>query len=190
MSTTTQPPKPKRRWCRFSLRTLLVVMTVAILAFGGIGYRIHRAHVNRERMATVDATIDDLGATAKILFLQSPTLLERLFNDPGVLDSDWKIWVIGGNQFSDAEMEHLKRLPGLTTLHLENTKVTDAGLENLAGMTELQTLRLDGTKFTDACLDILARQISLTYLNLTDTKITEAGVQSLQQALPWCHIEH
>jgi len=24
MSTTTQPPKSKRRWCRFSLLTLLV----------------------------------------------------------------------------------------------------------------------------------------------------------------------
>ena len=49
MSTTTQPPNPKRRWYQFSLLTLLVVMTVATVAFGGwVQYRRQRAQENRE----------------------------------------------------------------------------------------------------------------------------------------------
>ena len=43
MSTTTQPPKPKRRWYQFSLKTLLLVMTVSTVAFGvWIQYRWQR----------------------------------------------------------------------------------------------------------------------------------------------------
>ena len=33
MSTTTQPPKPKRRWYQFSLLTLLVALTLACVGF-------------------------------------------------------------------------------------------------------------------------------------------------------------
>ena len=35
MSTTTRLPKPKRRWCRFSLLTLLVVVTLFVVLLGG-----------------------------------------------------------------------------------------------------------------------------------------------------------
>ena len=51
MSTTSQPPKPKRRCYRFSLLTLLIGMTVCV-AVGWIGYRVQRAWVNRDRVAT------------------------------------------------------------------------------------------------------------------------------------------
>ena len=52
MSTTTQPPKPKRRWYQFSLLTLLVVMTLFTVTLGvWIPYRRERAKDNRERLA-------------------------------------------------------------------------------------------------------------------------------------------
>ena len=58
MSTTTQPPKHKRRWYQFSLRTLLITMTVATVAFGGwVQYRRERARENRERVAEVEEAV-------------------------------------------------------------------------------------------------------------------------------------
>ena len=40
----TQPPKRRRRWLSFSLRTLLVVITIFCVA---LGYWVHRA--NRQK---------------------------------------------------------------------------------------------------------------------------------------------
>ena len=51
-------PKPKRRWYQFSLKTLMVVVTVATMAFGvWVQYRRQRARENRERLAAVAAIL-------------------------------------------------------------------------------------------------------------------------------------
>ena len=83
MSTTAQPPKPKRRWYQFSLRTLLVVMTVAILSFGGwVQIRRGRAQENRDRMAAEKEWIGDHSYWE----LRPQTWLEEQFDDPGGAD--------------------------------------------------------------------------------------------------------
>ena len=46
----TEPPKPKRRWLRYSLRTFVVVLTV----FGiWLGLLVHRVNKQREAVQWV-----------------------------------------------------------------------------------------------------------------------------------------
>jgi hypothetical protein len=52
----------------------------------------------------------------------------------------------------------------VTSLCLNETKVTEAGLKELKGLTNLQ------------------------YLDLRDTQVTEAGLKELREALPKCRI--
>ena len=72
-----------------------------------------------------------------------------------------------GPQVTDARLERLTHLKGLTTLRtlgLMNTRVTDAGLAHLKGLASLQSL------------------------NLTNTQVTDAGVNELKKALPDCRV--
>ena len=187
MSTTTQPPKPKRRWYQFSMRTLLVVVVVFCV---WLGIRVQRARTNRARVAAVEeavAKITKLGGEVysnRNFFYQSsrpdggrrvqqrsPTWLEELFHDPGGPDDPVEVLVVREVTFystkvTNAELGHLKGLTNLQVLTLGNTQITDAGLERLKGLTKLETLYLGGTKVTDE------------------------GVKKLQQALPNCRIRH
>ena len=52
MSTTTQPPKPKRRWYQFSLRTLMAFVLVASASVGWVGSEILRGREEREWLRT------------------------------------------------------------------------------------------------------------------------------------------
>ena len=71
-----------------------------------------------------------------------------------------------GSVITDAGLVHLRSIPGLRTLRLDDTDVTDAGLDHLKGMTTLE------------------------FLSLRETKVTDEGVKNLQQALPRCKIVH
>ncbi len=61
-------------------------------------------------------------------------------------------------------LQYLKGLTRLTTLELQETKVTDTGLKHLTGLTNLTTL------------------------HLLRTKVTAQGVADLKKALPECKI--
>ena len=208
MSTTTQPPKPKRRWYQFSLRTLLVVMTLACVAFAWTGWRIQQARVNRDGLAAAQKTVDTAIEKAaeeraaimklggwlepKIIHRRPQTWLEKVFFDSGGPDDpadDWILWAYGGVSFGDADLKHFSTLTVLHVLTLDDSNVTDAGLMHLKGLTDLESLFLDGTKVTDAGLEHLKGLTSLLGLFLSDTEVTDEGVEKLQQALPNCTIQ-
>ncbi len=199
MSTTAQPPKPKRRWCRFSLKTLMIVVTVATVAFGiWVQYRRQRAMENRERVAAVRdtvAAIEELGGTVDRAYeeLRPRTWLEEQFDDPGDANDPvglLTIWSVNLNvsNLTDDDMEHLKGMSELDTLYVgpyigntvDVTHVTDAGLVHLKGLTKLETLYLNGTSITDAGLVQLKGLTKLKDLNLRFTYVTESGLKHLK----------
>ena len=66
----------------------------------------------------------------------------------------------------DEELIFVRNLPMLEELYLADTQVSDHGVKHLV---TLSNLRL---------------------LVLIDTQVTDEGVESLQEALPKCHIDH
>jgi hypothetical protein len=134
MSVADLPPKPKRRWHQFSMRTMLLVMLVFIVTVGGIGSRFHRAKRNRDAMAaTPDAVamtgIKKLGAEVTIAYKQKrpQTWLENWLDDPGSLDDP-------------------VRVLNVTKVNLWHSNVTDKDSQNLNGLTALQALNLSYTE--------------------------------------------
>ena len=199
MSTTIQSPKPKRCWYQFSLRTLLVVMTVSIVAFGvWIQFMRLQARENRARVAAVEeavAAIEKLGGrvTSEKKELRPQSWLESQFDDPGDADDPAGVLTVSEvNLFfasvTDADLEHLKALTNLQTLNLSVTNITDAGLEHLEGLTNLGFLYLSNTNVTDAGLEHLTGLKRLEILSLHITNVTDEGVKKLQQSLPNCEI--
>jgi internalin A len=98
-------------------------------------------------------------------------------------------------------LAQLKGMPGLTTLWLEDTRVTDAGLVYVKELPALTSLWLGGkatqpwlagttalwladTKITDSGMTHLKGLTSLTQLNIRGTTITDAGASELRKALP------
>jgi internalin A len=92
-------------------------------------------------------------------------------------------------QVTDAGLEELAALKGLTTLDLSGTRVTNAGLKEVAALKGLTTLRLsDNSRVTDAGLKELAALKGLTTLRLGESGVTAEGVAQLKKALPNCSV--
>jgi Leucine-rich repeat (LRR) protein len=91
----------------------------------------------------------------------------------------WNVAAVG-LQITDAELVHLRGLPGLESLEIAECPITDVGLADLAGLTELQTLYLVDVPITDAGLVHLQGLTGLTVLSLQDTNLTGEGLVHLK----------
>ncbi|MCH8045611.1 MAG: hypothetical protein IID44_18015 [Planctomycetes bacterium] len=175
------------------MKTLLIVMTVAIVAFGvWVQYMRQRAQENRERVAAVQkakAAIEELGGTVASTYekRRTQTWLEKQLDDPGGADDPVgflkivEVQLYWSDKTTANDLEHLKLMKDLNALHLSHTPVTDAGLEHLKGLTNLGHLGLSFTKVTDAGLEHLQGLTKLSALGLEHTKVTGAGLEHLKE---------
>jgi WD40 repeat protein len=83
-------------------------------------------------------------------------------------------------KLTDADLDRLAGLTGLTHLHLDRTAVTDEGLARVKHMTGLMRLHLGVTKVTDAGLAHLKNMNELLSLSLHNTKVTDDGLIHLR----------
>ena len=180
--------KPKRRWYRFSLKTLLIVMTLFTVAVGWVGSRMNRARVNRERVARVNGKLDErewqaaamireIGGNVRteLLYSRRPTILEWLFNDPGGPDDPTAVDTV-----RSVEIGSPRYFPPGTKV----TKAAYAGLEHLKNLGNLEYLNLYGTAVTDAGLEHLKGLKNLKKLYVWQTQVTDEGIAKLKEALP------
>ena len=192
-ATPDQPTvlkKPRRRWYQFSLRTLLIVVTLAGCGLGWLGPKAYQAR----RQQAVVAAIRQLGG--KVAY-------DYEFNSKGEpspnsesFRSAWLHALVGDDCFgnvcevsfedmgnkplTDADLKLLGGLTHLRTISLSGTEITDAGLEHLKGLTQLTQLDIDGTLVTDVGLQQLQDLKQLEVLSLSFTSITDAGLEHLR----------
>ena len=126
MSDTKQTPK-RKRWLRYSLRTLLVVITILCIA---LGYWTYRAKRQRAVVKWVeenggevhyDFELDEYGYTIKAAKPPSPKWMQAFL----------------GNDY----------LATVVHVRLENSEVKD--VEPLAQLEQLEELILDKTQVRD-----------------------------------------
>ncbi|MFO1484674.1 MAG: protein kinase [Verrucomicrobiaceae bacterium] len=91
-------------------------------------------------------------------------------------------------RFNDEDMTPISRLAMLKELEIAGSDVTDAGIDHLRPMTGLTRLDLSNLKLTDACVPSLMELRGLQELGLTGTAITDKGLAQLKQALPKCEV--
>ena len=105
-------PKPKHRWCRFSLRTLVIVVLVLGVFFGWLGSRLQRAATHRRAAAEllrVDAEIKSLGGGISYRYVEQPDWLSRMLGDPGVFD----VKKVRMERAAEADLKLLQGLDGM-----------------------------------------------------------------------------
>ncbi len=167
---------PRGRWYQFSLRTLLVVVTLICVGPGGyLVYEQRLAKREEEAVKTLSQS------PANQLYTRPHwlrTLLARRTSGHVVGIS------LRSREMRHADLPPLAELSELVWIDLTDTKVTDQGLLHLVGLTRLEQLRLDETQVTDAGLMHLAKLKRLSTLNLYRTQVTDEGVKKLQAALP------
>jgi hypothetical protein len=128
-------------------------------------------------------------------------LLAKMFKKPSgkyappLKFTDWELAKVtsldlNDTKITDAGLKEIAKLQQLTSLHLNHTQITDAGIKDIAKLQQLTHLYLHETKITDACLGDIAKWQQLLVLSLRNTKITKAGAAELRKALPKCRITH
>jgi hypothetical protein len=209
--------KSKRRWCQFSLRTLLLFVTFCALPCSWFAVNMQQVKKQRKLIKTIQKMGGSVRYEYELPGIGSykppgPDWLRKLLGDDFFANvGDVSLWgrrvkdadleLLSGfphlqmlsiqtRGVTDAGLERLKGLSRLRTLSLDRTNITGTGLDHLKGLTHLESLSLDETPATDAGLEHIKVLTQLQYLSLNRTHVTDDGVERLKRALPHCKIRH
>jgi Leucine Rich repeat len=205
-----EPPKRKRRWFQFSLRTLMIVTVICAIASAWV---TGRRDQKRKEQEAVSAIVK-LGGLAWYDYESvrgarpsGPAGLreflgDSFFSEVAVVNLDTEPFMspVASNEakvlfegvarslavdrhdskVTDADLLRLETLVHVKMLNLGRTKITDAGLAHIAVLPELQTLYLYGTNVGDAGLARINGLTHLQSLDLRETNVSDAGLAHLE----------
>jgi hypothetical protein len=193
---------PRRRWFRYSLRTLMVFILLATVPMSWLAVKMRQARKQRQAVEAIVKLGGSLAYDTDISKAPAPKWLSRLLGDdffstpvrvhfPSVPVTDADLepvegltqlreLFLSGSQITDAGLERLKELRQLEQLDLSATQVTDAGLKHLDGAAQLQMLNLCGTRVTDTGMQHLRKLTQLRRLWLIGTPVTGDGCEHLK----------
>lgn len=177
MSNLLLKTKPKRRWLQFSMRTMLVIVSVSCVVLAVWVVSTERRRRDIGAIEALGGTVRYVGNDGKSKSFPAAFLRRWL---PPVYFDQVELVDLSGSSVTDAGLAHLERLSGLEELYLDSTQITDDGLAHLEGLTALQCLILDDTQITDAGLGHLKGLTALKCLVLANTQVTDAGLAHLQ----------
>ena len=180
-------PKSKRRWYQYSLRTLMICVTLFAVACSWFAVKMQQAKKQREAVEKL------LKSGGTVLYDyecdKSGHINSKFGNPPG---PEWLRKILGNDLFtnvtgadlrnagiSDATLLYLTRLPHLTSLCLRYYPGTD--LKRFTGFPHLKTLWIMGSRISDEGLDNMRMFSQLESLCLADAQITNSGLNNLQE---------
>jgi len=196
--------RPWRRYARFSVRGLIVLVLVIGVWLGWI---VRSVRIQRDAVTAIEK------AHGRVMYdwqWKNGRSTPRVGPWRGLVDLlgvdyfNHVTWVVFPGEATDAEMAHLGNLARIDTLVLDPSNVSDLGLAHLdrltslrwlsisssvgstdtrimrlKTLTRLQGLNLDRTDVTDAGLPHLKGLTGLELLGLSDTGITDSGLAHL-----------
>ncbi len=179
-------PKP-RRWFRYSLRTLFIVMTVVCLVSG---FWLNKTFRKRDAVRRFhQLTAERTGGLVTMLYRHEgnihsvaivPEWLHPVRDMIGAEAFGSPIGVqLQNTETTDADLRYLRDVPTVREVWANQTKVSDEGLRHLRACPNLQFLNLDNTTITDMGLAEISRLTELNSLSLSGTKITDDGLVHL-----------
>ncbi len=175
LSKTVTSLKPKRRWFQYSLRTLFGVVLLLSLLLSWLAWQREQ-----ERRAATELRKRD----GHVIYEYHPLSRSRLVRN--LLGRDFlskvdQVSFYPTRKIDDAGLRYIEQLNGAKNVGLSETRITDAGLVHLRGMKSIKILSLSRTLVTDTGLEYLGRLNSLVFLDLSHTQITDAGLQHLER---------
>jgi hypothetical protein len=187
----SDPPKRKRRWFQFSLRTLLIFTIVVAVACGWLGRRIERKRNERE---AIEAILKFGGSVEYDYQLLHPFPGASWSPTAEPYGPAWMRNLLGENFFSEVNgvllyeskitddgLVNLKWFTEAQYLWLEEDNISDIGLVNIKPLKRLYALNLALTNVGDAGLENLIGMDELRELCLKATKVTNAGLVHLKR---------
>lgn len=201
MENTTAPiaeqkaePKHKLRWYQYSLRTLLICVTLFAFACSWFAVKMRQAKRQQEAVETLTKCRYNIGYDG-VYPRRAPEWIIKLLGENFFYNVDevgewpnYSIMFRAGDRLptlADADMSLFQSLPGLRILRLQNlhgesAALTDEGIVYLEGLKNLEILDLSGTDITDAGLSHISGLDRLRELRLCGTKITDAGLETVK----------
>ena len=180
--------KSKLRWYQYSLRTLLIFITLFAFACSWFAVKLKQARRQREAVEAILKAGGEVNYETPIA--EKPGFYSYAKYSP----RSWWLRKLLGNDFfdnvnivsyrdtnaTDLDLTYLQELTQVHTLDLSNTKITNDGIPYLKDLINLQTLYLDSSKVTDDGLVHLKDLNKLHTLELGGPDITDAGLQNIQ----------
>ncbi len=187
------PPKPRRRWLRFSLRFLFISISLFAILFG---LEINR--VRKQRLIAVEIersggfggyscrfTIPFRGGDLfSAGWFEGEHVPRTYLDDLRKFSQEYlcNIRVFGGRLVAtDNSISLLRQLPNQDWLDLKGSGITDVGAKRLSKMKTLVDLQLYETRITDDGLSDLATMDNLVQLMVSGTGITDAGLKEVSR---------
>ena len=176
-----------RKYLRFRVRGLLVLVLVIGLGLGGMILWVRSARV--QRVAAAEILKAGGSVTYVRGFLANPFAAQNSWAPRWLgewIGQDYfdPVTVVGLNQVSKANtavvLVCVGRLTQLERLQLDGLSVGDAGLVHLEPLTGLSYLDLSGTQISDAGLVHIESLTKLSILYLGRTRVTDAGLIHLK----------
>jgi hypothetical protein len=175
----TSETESQTRRLHFSLRSLLLLVTISAIAVGlmrGIGtwhYAQQREHRGRVEISKLGGTYSMNSAIRSQQTGRVPGWIFRTFrNHVAHVDLSQDAWPIAERRAAGQKV----------------SSVVDSDLAVLHWFTRLRSLDLHGSDVGDGGVQSLEKLRHLEELDLADTKMTETGVAKLRSVLPGCRI--
>lgn len=164
-----KPSKKRKSWrLRFSLRTVLVLMTLSIVAVVFYQRRARAIEALRE--------VTDLGATVNYHPDSMPFLTDSMCE---FLRNVSRI-KFPENPIFDDDLSSLKDLPYLQSLSLENSVIGKEGFDHISKCRNLRKLFISGCgRFDDRCAESIKQLTLLDTLDVSNTNLTSTGAEQL-----------
>ena len=181
---TPQKPRSntKRRFLQFSLRAVLVLITIFAMWLGYV------CKLARDQKTAVDRVYElrgwvyyeheyHKGRHVKGAKPPGPTWLRKIIGNEFFQD----VTRVGLSKtdVTDADLRLVGRLTSLHSLDLSETVISDAGLVHIADLRELSELSLANTKVTGSGLQYLQNLRNLNSLNLPYTRVDDDRLKHL-----------
>jgi hypothetical protein len=194
--------KPRRRalarWLwRFGILAVLTVIACAsLITWTWRGWeRDQRAYAHLKRYGIVRKELASMPVVEHLLPNRWQYLRTRVWSvcidSERMTDHDWRtvqqLEYLRDGRFgrvpsSDAALQSLESLKGLTLLSISGENITDKQFAQLVGsMPKLEILVLSGKNMNDAALATVAKSKSLKQLSLARCEVTDRGLMLLVQ---------
>jgi Leucine-rich repeat (LRR) protein len=197
-TSQTAPKRTKLRWYQYSLRTLLIIVTLFACLCSWFTVKLHQAKIQREAVEKIekargivfyDYQVDEDGYVVRSgtlpIDVWDETDCNKNLKPPGPV---WLVNLLGKDFFSapvnvvahtDAALEHIDVLRNIRCLELSDD-VTDSELIKIEGLTKLRRLSLNNAKITDLGFEHLRHLFQLEELSINGGGITDAGLENLK----------